>query len=408
MKFEYFVALRYLFSKKELKFVSLISLISIIGVTIGVAALIVVLSVFNGFASLISSILISFDPHVRIECTGKTDSVVVENLLKELSSISHVKGYSPYVSGKALIVSGNINRVINIKGIDLRKVGSVSGLRDKLVLGTIDTTTTGNNGIVIGMILADRMGTITGDTLFVVSPAGIESAALQIGLPMIKKFRVMGIYESNNKDYDGYYAFTNLETAQTLFNSMKKIDGIEIRLDDIKFADRLCNDLKKEYGNQFRFMSWYDLHKNLYDIMKIERWVAYVILCLIIAVASFNLLGSLMMTVIEKRRDIGILKAMGAKDESLRRIFGFQSLIVGIIGGIIGSLLGLLIVYLQDKYHLVSLDTSIYIIPAMPVEVHILDIIIVTLTALALCYLAARLPAKRAASLEPVEAIRWE
>lgn len=408
MKFEHFIALRYLLSKKRLKFVSIISIISIIGVTIGVAALIVVLSVFNGFSGLVSSILISFDPHLRIEGVNKLDSLAQINLLETLSTINYIKGYSPFVSGKALVVSRNINRVVTIRGLELKNISRVSGLSDKIVLGSIDTTKNGQNGIVIGMVLADRLNAVIGDTIYVVSPIGAESAVLQLGFPIIKRFRVMGIYESNNKDYDGYYAFTDLKSAQSLFDTKGKVDGIEIRLDKIEKATLLRDMLKDKFGGSFRYLTWYDLHKGLYTIMQIERWVAYIILCLIIAVASFNLLGSLIMTVIEKRRDVGILKAMGAKNKSLSNIFTFQSLLVGIIGTIIGTALGLFIVYLQERYHLISLDTSIFIIPAMPVEVHITDILLIALTAIALCYFASRLPAKRAAMLDPVEAIRWE
>jgi lipoprotein-releasing system permease protein len=143
-------------------------------------------------------------------------------------------------------------------------------------------------------------------------------------------------------------------------------------------------------------------------VMQIERWCAYIVLCLIIAVASFNLLSSLTMTVIEKRRDIGILKSMGATNESLKKIFALQGLYIGISGTIVGSILGLVIVYLQEKYHLVALDTTVYIIPAMPVEVHVADIVVIALAAIGLCTLASRLPAKRAAALDPVKAIRWE
>ena len=408
MRYENIIAFRYLLSKKNLKFVSIISAISVTGVTIGVAALVVVLSVFNGFGSLVSSILINFDPHLRIESIVPMDSVNSVPMLEYISRQSHVKACSPFVGGKALIVSKNVNRVVNIRGLETSKIPLVSGLSDKLVLGSIDLDRKQRGGIVLGLVLADRLGVVIGDTISIVSPSGAELAAMQLALPVIRRFQVVGIYESNNKDYDGYYAFTNLTGAQSLFDRAGRIDGIDIRFDQIDNADRVRNELQNKYGPTFRYLTWYDLHRELFTVMQIERWCAYIVLCLIIAVASFNLLGSLTMTVIEKRRDIGILKSMGASNESLKKIFGLQGLFVGIVGTIAGSVNGLLIVYLQQRYHLVALDTTIYIIPAMPVEVHILDIVVIAVAAIGLCSLASRLPAKRAASLDPVKAIRWE
>ena len=408
MRIEQIIALRYLKSKRQVGFVTVISFISIIGVTIGVAALVVVLSVFNGFNGLVTSILTGFDPHLRVERIKSGDAVDYADLKSFLSADKDVSGFAPFTTGKALVVSRNMNRVINVKGMEESRVDGVSGLRDKLVLGDVDFRASNGSGMVIGLTLADRLGVVVGDTLSVVSPAGSEFALLQIGQPLIRRFVVTGIYESNNKEYDAYYAYVGLDAGSSLFGSENEIQGVEIRAHDIERTDALEQRLSTEFGSHYRILTWYDLHRELYSVMQIERWMAYVILCMIIGVASFNLLGSLTMSVIEKTRDIGILKTMGATSEMILRIFMHQGLFVGILGSLFGVLLGVFVVYLQQEFHLIPLDPTVYIIPAIPVELHGLDLLIITLTGIGLCSIAAYYPAKRAANLIPVEAIRWE
>jgi len=408
MSVERSIALRYLMSKRKLGLVTLISIISVIGVTIGVAALVIVLSVFNGFSGLVTSILVNFDPHVRVEYPRQVDAVAYEPLVRYAQMQGELQGISSFAIGKAVVVSRNLNRVINVKGIEVNTIASVSGLKDKLVLGSLDLNGPRNNGIVLGMTLADRLGAVVGDTVSVVSLAGSEMALLQLGQPLIRRFHVVGIYETNNKDYDSFYAFVNLQAAQSLFGMSNKISGVELRLRSIGQSEFFKQRLADRFGDQFRILTWYDLHRDLYSVMKIERWMAYVILCLIIGVASFNLLGSLTMSVVEKTRDIGILKSMGATNKSIVKIFMFEGILVGVLGSMLGLVLGLVVVWMQSHYHLFALDPSVYIIPAIPVEVHVLDLVIVAVTALGLCSLAALYPAKRAASFIPVEAIRWE
>lgn len=408
MSFERFIALRYLTSKKQFGFVTVISMISIIGVATGVAALIVVLSVFNGFNGLVSSILVNFDPHIRVESPQRTEQLAYRSLIEYVGKHPEVKGYSPYVQGKAMLLSRNAMRVVHVKGIDDNRIGLVSGLREKIVLGALTFQGEHRNGIVLGMALADRLGAVIGDTLSIISPAGSELALLQQGQPLIRRFHVVGIYESNNKEYDGTFAYVGLAAAQGLFQVHEDVHGIELRLTSLDRADSFKAELQKRFGNSFRILTWYDLHAELYAVMQVERWMAYVILCMIIGVASFNLLGSLTMTVIEKTRDIGILKSMGALGKDIRRIYTLQGLFVGIIGSVIGLFVGLVLVYLQQEYHLFPLDPTVYIIPAIPTEVHVGDLFIVVLTAVLLCSVAALYPARRAATLVPVEAIRWE
>lgn len=408
MKVEQFIGLRYLFSKRQFGIVSIISLISIVGLTVGVAALIVVLSVFNGFNGLVTSILVSFDPHIRVERVQRSDSSSYFTLLSSLQTNELVVGVSPYVIGKALVVSRGINRVVNIKGIDQRSVDRVSGLREKIVLGRLNFDGPGTNGIVLGLTLADRLGAVVGDTISIVSPAGSETALLQLGQPLIKRFVVAGIYESNNKEYDAFYAYASLETAQALFGFGNHINGIELRVRELEEAADVKAQLTDQFGSSFRILTWYDLHRELYSVMQIERWMAYSILSLIIGVASLNLLGFLSMLVIEKTRDIGILRTMGATTKMIQRIFLSQGLYVGSIGAVVGLIIGIAIVLLQKEYHLVPLDPTVYIIPAIPVELHVADLLVVPLTSLLVSSLAALYPAWRASNLVPVEAIRWE
>lgn len=408
MSFERLIALRYLRSRRQIGMVTLISIISIVGVTVGVAALIVVLSVFNGFSGLVTSILINFDPHLRVEAVTQSTFTAYQDLVAFASSRDEVGGVAPFVSGKAVVVSRNLNRVINIKGIESNKIASVSGVQESIVLGSMNFDEGGGNGIVLGMTLADRLGAVVGDTIAVVSLAGSETLLLQLGQPLIRRFHVAGIFESSNREYDSYYAFVGLKPAQALFGMEERVNGVELRLRSLDDADSFKSSLERKFGSAFRVLTWYDLHRDLYAVMKMERWMAFLILCLIIGVASFNLLGSLTMAVIEKRREIGILKSMGATNRSIVQIFLFEGVFVGLIGALAGLVLGLGLVILQDQYHLFPLDPTVYIIPAIPVEVHAVDLLVTIVTAIGLCSLAALYPARRAAQLDPVEAIRWE
>ncbi len=405
--FTSFIAWRYLKSKRKTTLISIISLISLIGVTIGVSALIIVLSVFNGFNSLVTKILIEFDPHIRIEKKLNLSTDDFTKIEKAISDIKQIKGYAPFIISKAMLISDRNNRVIYVKGIDPEKAGFVSGLPDKLVLGNFDLSDSKElPKIILGLTIADKVNAIVGDTITLVSPS--FSSIFGLVQPNIKKFVVSGIFESNNKDYDGYYAFISVKSAQELFDIKGKINGVEIRLHDINQSESVKKIIQSRLEEQFQVKTWYDLHKDLYSVMQIERWTAYVILTLIIFVATFNILGSLTMSAIEKTRDIGILKAMGAKNSDVVKIFMFEGVIIGIIGTSVGSAIGYIVCRIQEKYHLFPLDPTVYIIPSLPVEMHLSDFIAVGIAAIFLCSLASYYPARRAASIVPSEAVRWE
>jgi lipoprotein-releasing system permease protein len=409
MSVERYIALRYLRSKQQMRFINIIMLVSVIGITVGVAALIIVLSVFNGFNSVVTGVLVGFDPHLRIEAAKGRSFVPSPALEQQLRDDPRVVAYAPYVASKALLMTRSVNRVVLIKGVVDTLAGEVSGVARSIVLGAFRfNDTPGGAGIVMGITLADRLGATVGSEITLVSPVGADAILTQFGEPLMRRCRVVGIYDARNKDYDAHYAYVSLETARQLFQMEGRMSGIELRLTSIDRSEEVQRKLAPIVGPGYQVSTWYDLHRDLYSVMKVERWTAYIILCLIVCVATFNVLGSLTMGVVEKRRDIGILKALGATRGTILRIFIFEGILVGVVGTVLGILIGLGVCVLQVEYHLFPLDPSVYIIPAIPVEVRWTDFVAVGLASMALATVASLYPALRAVRLLPVEAIRWE
>lgn len=409
MGFENFIAKRYLLSKKKVQFITIITLISIIGVTVGVAALISVLSVFNGFNKYQYDILTGFDPHIRIEAdTGNSVSDYYA-LIEKVKNTTDIKAIAPYTMNKGIISSKKNNLVAFLKGVDESKIGELSDVKEKTVLGDfefIDNDETG--GIILGGNLSDRLDVRILDTVTVMSPVGMERALTQIVTPKTMRFVVRGIYDSNNKEYNKYYSFISLAKSQSLFELGKNVTGVEMRIDNINRSEEVKEDLVKTLGRGYRVNTWFNLHEDLYTVMKVERETAFIILSLIIAVATFSIIGSLTMTVIEKRRDIGILKAMGTTNGSIIKIFMFEGVLIGIYGTAFGCLLGLAVCLAQINFKLFPLDTNVYSIDALPIDLRYTDFIFVSLCAMILSFTASLYPALRAANQEPIKAIRWE
>ncbi len=409
MRYERYIAQRYLRSKRQMRFINIIMLVSVIGITVGVAALIIVLSVFNGFNSVVTQVLVGFDPHLRVEPARGNSLAYSDSLQQLLADDPRVSAVAPYIASKAMLMTGHFNRVVMVKGVNDSTIGAVSGVKKSIVLGGFAFhDSAGESGIVLGLTLADRLAATVGTEVNVVSPVGVDMMLLQFGQPLVRRCRVVGIYDSNNKDYDLHYAYISLASARQLFEFGRNVSGFELRLHHISDAEVVQRSLANVLGPGYRISTWYDLHKDLYSVMKIERWTAYIILCLIVGVATFNVLGSLTMGVVEKRRDIGVLKALGATRRSVTLLFRFEGILVGTVGTVMGAVIGLIVCYLQIHYHLFPLDPTVYIIPAIPVEVRWTDFLAVSSASMLLSTLASLYPARRAASLLPVEAIRWE
>lgn len=393
--------------QRRTDFITVISGISILGIKVGVAALICVLAVFNGFNALVTDLLVGFDPHLRIQPTT-APTFDPDPILELLQQYPEITAAAPFVSGRSAVLREGGLRVIQVRGMRAEDISSAIGLRESIIHGEFaEPSAEARHPIVLGYLLSYGMHASIGDTLSLLSQAGLEESLTQLAEPALVQSTVTGVFETANKEYDNYYAYTDLQTARELFDLPEGAMGIEVRLDDLESAPQVRAALLERLPD-VRIETWQDLHRDLFAVMELERWAAFVILSLIIVVAVFNVLGSLTMTVIKKRRDIGILKTMGASDAFIQRLFLRAGVLVGVIGTISGLIWGVGLALLQKEFGFFSLDSSVYIIPALPVEVRAFDLIVICSTSLLLSALAALYPARRAAALLPSDAVRWE
>ncbi|MCB9247077.1 MAG: ABC transporter permease [Ignavibacteriales bacterium] len=406
---EYFIAKKYLRSKHRLNFISVISIISTIGVTIGVAALIIVLSVFNGFGSLVTKMLINFDPHVRITSLTNNPDDLIE-IEKYLAGSSDVKSFAPYAEGKVILMKKKSIEILNIKGIELNDSGSTNRIKTRLVYGEFDLTKENSiDKIILSRPIAMQLSVRVGDTIFATSANQLKKTITRMTIPQSKRLIISGIYEISNKQYALEYTFTSLECAQGLLNLKRNISGVEVILNDLDDSENLKEELLSKFTEEkIEVTTWYDMHKDLYRVMLLERWAAYILLSLIIAVAVFNILSSLTMSVFEKKKDIGVLRSMGVTGNSIKKIFMFEGILIGVLGTVIGLILGLLVCYLQINFNIYPLDASKFVIDTLPMEVRVSDIFAVSIMSLTLSYFASKYPANQALKTKIIDALKWE
>jgi lipoprotein-releasing system permease protein len=404
--------------------ISIITGISVSGVAIGVAALIVVLSVMNGFFDFVRDMLVSVDPHIRVEsvATGGIDEP--DSLIADLLSIDGVIGASAFVQGKALIMSNgggeDINKVVIVRGVDPEAAAGESPVVRHTRFGDFDLARRdGRPGVVIGLDLAERLGLGPGDInesgsrVSLLSAPTLERMISQLwGASTVpQRFEIRGLYDAETVS-DESTVFVSRDEAQRLFRTNRAVTSVEARLRDVDTAGRVKASMeglleRRGAAGRFRVLTWYDLQKSLYDVMALEKWAASAIMMLIVVVAAFNIVGSLTMVVIEKRRDVGVLRAMGASRADIQRIFLNEGILIGVVGTTAGLILGLVLVFLQATYELVPLARAeSFLIDAYPVALRLTDVGAVVATAMVLCIVASIYPAWRAASVEPATAVQ--
>ncbi|NIM99842.1 MAG: lipoprotein-releasing ABC transporter permease subunit [candidate division Zixibacteria bacterium] len=407
MSYEFFIAKRYLRSKRKTKFVSVITLISVGGILIGVTALDFILSMMNGFEKEVRSRIIGTTAHVSVFSTYEEGIENHEELIPQVKEVKHVVNVAPYIYYKAAIASKTSSDGIVVRGIDPEKERLVTDLERNLSQGNLELEGDELSGILLGATLADRLDVELGDNVVLFS---LKEGSLTTGWsqPRASKLELKGIFETGMYEYDASLAYISISTAQKLFNMGERVTGLHVKLDNLYQAEKVAKRLEEKLGYHYYALDWMHMHKNLFSWMQLEKYAMFIVLSLIVAVAAFNIISTLIMVVIEKRKDIGILKSMGSTNPSIMRIFMFEGVVVGAVGVALGSLFGYLLCWIQRTFDIISLPPEIYFISSLPVDMRPLDFILVAFAAMALTFLATVYPARRAAHLSPVEAIRYE
>ena len=421
MRWELFVGLRYLRSRRRAALLSLISLISLLGVTIGVATLDIVLAVMTGFERDLRDKILGFNPHVVVVSYGgpvPDDPELVERVRK----VPGVVAASPFIYGQAMLTVDRNALGVVVRGIDPAAAGAVVDVEKRLQSGSL--TALGKRhevvlppqegggdvelgGVLVGVELARQFGVAGGDVLSLVSPLGTPGPTGMI--PRIKRFVLGGVFDSGMFDYDTSLAYLALADAQRFFEMPGSVTGIEVRVDDIYAARAVARRIEDALGGfPYRARDWMEINRNLFSALKLEKVVYGIVLCLIVVVAAFNILATLTMVVKEKRRDIAILKAMGGSAGSIGQIFILNGAVIGIAGTVLGNLLGVLGCWLLARYHFVELPKDVFLVTTVPVRMDPVNFLVVAVVSIAICVVAALSPARRAASLVPVEVIRYE
>jgi len=410
MSFEYFIGGRYLRAKQKETFISLITILSVAGVTVGVMALIVVIAVMAGFESDLKERILGVESHIVLMRHDGSFSGYKE-ISKQINELHGVEAATPFIYSQIMLRSSTGVSGAVLRGIDPESAGSVIKILNNSILQNLKQIQRKENsknsvpGIILGKELARNLGVLKGDAVYLISSRGMISP---IGyLPAMKRFEVVGLFESGMYEYDGSLVYIDLKDAQKMLNMKGSVTGIEVRVDDIYNARNIAKKIVSELGFPYWARDWMRMNHNLFSALKLEKTVMFIILALIVLVAAFNIASTLIMMVMGKTKDIAILKAMGAMDSSIRKIFIYKGMIIGAVGTSLGVCLGFIICKLLEKYKFIQLPGDVYYISTLPVRLEALDVFMIASAAMVICFLATLYPASQASKLNPIEAIRY-
>jgi lipoprotein-releasing system permease protein len=417
--YEFFIGLRYLKAKRKQFFISIITIISIAGVFLGVMALIIVLAVMNGFETDIKEKILGTYSHIILLKHGDVGISDYPVLIEKVKGYRRVISASPFIYNQVMLTSKtNVSGVV-IRGIDPESAVEVTSISRAIKEGSLSLLKGKGEdrtipGIVIGRELARHLGAFLNDPITVISPMGIITP---MGMaPRVRQFKVVGIFSVGMYEYDSSLAYIALEEAQRFFDMGDSVTGIEIKVDNIYKAKEVARLIDRNLGFPYWTKDWMEMNKNLFSALRLEKVIMFIILFLIVFVAAFNIVSTLIMVVMEKNKDIAILKSMGAPSRSIMRIFIIEGLIIGTVGTLLGALAGLLAAvnmesiagFFERVLGLEVFPRDVYYLDRFPSEVNPVDIIVIVVVALMLCFLATLYPSWKASKLDPAEALRYE
>ncbi len=407
--YELFIGRRYLRAKRKQSFISLITVISVGGVAIGVAALIIVISVMTGFKDDLQNKILGAHAHLVVK-TDKPYFGDYRAVMDKVGRNQDVVALTPFIETQVMLsTEGGISGAI-LRGIDPATAPGVIAIKRDLKIGRLDELAEGREGapgIILGKELAKILRVTYGDPVIMLSPTGGDFTPFGM-TPKMKRFTVVGIFEAGMFEYDSSFAYVSIPAAQNFLDLPDVISGIDVKVTDIYRAKTIGNEITKDLGGPFSTQDWMAMNKNLFAALALEKVAMFIILVMIVFVAAFNIASTLIMLVMEKAKDIAILKAMGSTNAGIMKIFMFEGTIIGAFGTATGAVFGWGMCILLKYYHFIQLDPNVYYISALPVKIVPSDITVIIISSLALCILATLYPSWQASRMDPAQAMRYE